>query len=322
MPRKRPTPWIHRWSRLIIAGLASIGAAVTAYLTYSKLTGNEAACPTSGCDIVLSSPYATVFGLPLALFGFLAYASMVVFAIAPLIFKPSKLSSLADSSKPKQTADTLETWTGLLLFLGSTAMMIFSFYLMYLLAFEIKAVCVYCVASAILSTSLFILSLIGREWQDVGQLAFSGIMVAVIVLVGTLGVYANVNNPMLTESGTEQPTPGGFEITTTSGEAEIALAKHLTQVGAIFYGAFWCPHCHEQKQLFGKEAVQYITYVECSTPDGRGQTPECQQQQIQGYPTWEINSQKLSSGEKSLEELAQLSGYQGPKNFKNVSEEY
>ncbi len=45
MPRKRPTPWIHRWSRLIMAGLATIGAAVTAYLTYSKLTGNEAAAP-------------------------------------------------------------------------------------------------------------------------------------------------------------------------------------------------------------------------------------------------------------------------------------
>lgn len=317
MPRKRSTPWIHRWSRLIMAGLASIGAAVTAYLTYSKLTGNEAACPTNGCDIVLSSPYATVFGLPLALFGFLAYASIVVFAIAPLIFKSSTPASASDSPKPKQATNTLEHWTGLLLFLGSTAMMVFSFYLMYLLVFEIKAVCVYCVASAILSTSLFILSLIGREWQDVGQLAFGGVMVAVIVLVGTLGVYANVNNPSLAESGTEQTVPR-YEITTTSGEAEIALAKHLTQIGAIFYGAFWCPHCHAQKQLFGKEAVQYITYVECSTPDGRGQTPACQQQQIQGYPTWEIKGQKLPSGTKSLEELARLSDYQGPRNFQNT----
>jgi uncharacterized membrane protein len=68
-----------------MAGIASIGAAVTAYLTYTKLTGNEAACPTSGCDIVLSSPYATVFGQPLALFGFLAYFSMIIFAIAPLL---------------------------------------------------------------------------------------------------------------------------------------------------------------------------------------------------------------------------------------------
>jgi hypothetical protein len=81
-----------------------------------------------------------------------------------------------------------------------------------------------------------------------------------------------------------------------------------------------CPH--DQKQLFGKEAVQYITYVECSTPEGRGQTPQCQQQQIQGYPTWKINGQKLPSGTKSLEELVQLSGYQGARNFQNVLEEY
>lgn len=79
--RKRLSPWIHplvlphpgrnclRWG-----GSHCI-------FDYTKLAGNEAACPTSGCDIVLSSPYTTVFGLPLTRFGFLAYASMVVFAI-------------------------------------------------------------------------------------------------------------------------------------------------------------------------------------------------------------------------------------------------
>jgi len=87
MLRKRSQPWIHRWSRPIMGGITTIGAVVTAYLAYIKFTGNEAACPTKGCDIVLSSPYATVFSLPLALFGFFAYASMVVFAIAPLIIQ-------------------------------------------------------------------------------------------------------------------------------------------------------------------------------------------------------------------------------------------
>lgn len=184
MRRKRSTPWIHRWSRPLMAGIASIGAAVTAYLTYSsKLAGNEAACPTGGCDIVLSSPYATVFGQPLALFGFLAYVSMIVFAIAPLLVR---------SPEQKQFREKLDTWTGLLLFMGATAMMIFSTYLMYLLTAEIKAVCVYCVGSAILSTSLFVLTIIGRDWQDIGQLLFTGIIVALVVLVGTLGVYANI----------------------------------------------------------------------------------------------------------------------------------
>lgn len=86
MPRRQRTaPWIQRHARPIIAGVAAIGAVVTAYLTITKFWGGEAVCPTQGCDIVLSSPYATIFGLPLTLFGFLAYAGMVVCAIAPLL---------------------------------------------------------------------------------------------------------------------------------------------------------------------------------------------------------------------------------------------
>jgi uncharacterized membrane protein len=137
-----------------MAGIASIGASVTAYLTYTKLTGDRAACPTGGCDVVLSSLYATVFGLPLPLFGFLAYASIIVLAIAPLLINPTE---------PKKLRNRLENWTGLLLFMVATAMLVFSGYLMYLLAFEIKAVCIYCVASALFAATLSILSIVGHE---------------------------------------------------------------------------------------------------------------------------------------------------------------
>ena len=232
MKRKRSLPWIHRWSRPLMAGIASVGAAVTGYLTIVKLTGNSTACPTNGCDLVLSSPYATVFGLPLALFGFFAYASMIVFALIPL---------LVNSSKQAQLRSNLENWTGLLLFAGGTAMTIFSGYLMYLLAFKIQVVCIYCVGSALLSATLFTLALIGREWQDIGQLFFTAIVVGMLVLIGTTGIYASVNNPALADRST--PGESGLPITTTSGTAEIALAKHLKQVEAKMYGAFWCPHC-------------------------------------------------------------------------------
>lgn len=306
MRRKRSIPWIHRWSRPLMAGIASVGAAVTAYLTVTKLAGGSAACPTSGCNVVLSSPYATVFGLPLTLFGFLAYASMVVFAVAPL---------LVNSTNKQKIRSSLENWTGLLLFAGGTAMLIFSGYLMYLLAIEIKTVCIYCVASALFSASLFILALIGREWEDIGQLFFTGIVVAMLVLVGTVGVYANVNNPTIAERSV--PGEGGLAITTNSGAAELALAAHLKQVGGKMYGAFWCSHCHDQKQLFGREAFSQINYIEC---DPRGKNPQpdlCKAANVQSYPTWEINGQSVS-GTQTLEELAQLSGYRGPRNFKNA----
>ena len=302
MKRKRSIPWIHRWSRPLMAGIASVGAAVTGYLTVTKFAGGAAACPTSGCNEVLSSPYATVFGLPLTLFGFLAYASMVVFAVAPL---------LVSSVKQQKLRSSLENWTGLLLFAGGTAMLIFSGYLMYLLAIEIKTVCIYCVASALFSASLFILALIGREWEDMGQLFFTGIVVAMLVLVGTLGVYASVNNPRAT-------TEGDYAITTSSGTSEIALAQHLQKVGAKMYGAFTCPHCQAQKELFGKEAARQFNYIECH-PEGKNAQPDlCQTAKIESFPTWEIKGQ-FYQGEQSLEKLAQSSGYQGSRNFQNPS---
>lgn len=303
MRRRSSTPWIYRWSRPLIAGVATIGAVGTGYLTVVKLTQGTAACPTGGCDVVLSSPYATVFGLPLTLFGFLGYLSMIVFAITPL---------LLTSPKNKKLRAKLEQWTGLLLFLGGTSMAVFSSYLMYLLAFVIKAVCVYCIVSALLSASLLILAIIGRYWEDIGQLFFSGVIVALVVLVGTLGVYANVNNPQVAESDP-------YAVTTESGTAEVALAQHLTQQGVKMYGAYWCPHCQNQKQLLGKEASSQIDYVECD-PSGKNPRPDlCKAAGIQGFPTWEIKG-KLYQGEKTLAELADLSGYQGDRNFQNASE--
>ena len=303
MRRRGSTPWIYRWSRPLIAGIASIGAVGTSYLTVVKLTEGTAACPTGGCDVVLSSPYATVFGLPLTLFGFLGYLSMIIFAVAPLL--------VTSPEKKKLRAD-LEQGTGLLLFLGGTAMAVFSSYLMYLLAFVIKTVCIYCVVSALLSASLFILAIIGRYWEDIGQLLFSGVIVALVVLVGTLGVYANINNPQVAESDP-------YAVTTESGTAEVTLAQYLTQQGVKMYGAYWCPHCQNQKQLFGKEASSQIDYVECD-PSGKDPRPDlCQAAGIQGFPTWEIEG-KLYQGEKTLAELADLSGYQGDRNFSNASE--
>jgi thiol-disulfide isomerase/thioredoxin len=63
------------------------------------------------------------------------------------------------------------------------------------------------------------------------------------------------------------------------------LAQCITDSGAKFYGAFWCPHCQAQKAMFGKSAKK-LPYVECSTKDGKGQTQICIDQDIKSYPTW------------------------------------
>ncbi len=309
MSRRRSTPWIHRWSRLLIAAIAILGALVTGYLTVVKLTGGSAACPTSGCNQVLSSPYATVFGVPLTLFGLLAYVSMVAFALAPMAANPVEKKDLHSQ---------LDNWTWLLLFAGGTAMTVFSGYLMYLLAFEIKAVCLYCLASAFFSLSLLVLTLIGRAWEDWGQLFFTGIVVAMVALVSTLGIYATVKSPVASGGGSATTGSQTFPITTVSSSAEVALAKHLEAAGAKMYGAFWCSHCHDQKQLFGKEAFSQINYIECADPKAPQQQLEiCQKAGIQSYPSWEVNGKLVDPGVKSLETLADLTGYTGPRNFQN-----
>ncbi len=74
------------------------------------------------------------------------------------------------------------------------------------------------------------------------------------------------------------------------------VAQCLTQKNVKFYGAFWCPHCQRQKQMFG-DAAQYLPYVECSTADGNGQTDICKAKKIQTYPTWEFPDGSRITGE-------------------------
>ena len=90
------------------------------------------------------------------------------------------------------------------------------------------------------------------------------------------------------------------------------LAKCMTEKGTIFYGAFWCHNCTDQKNLFGS-AIQHINYIECSTPDGKGQLEVCQLAGIEGYPTWKFADGTLRSGVITLPVLADRTGCEMPK---------
>lgn len=314
MSRRRSIPWIHRYSRMILGAIAVIGILITAYLTFLAFTGAKAACPVdpttgiSSCDKVLSSRYGKIFGLPLSLYGLGGYITMVILALSPYL-----VNSETNKLQRKQLEDL--TWT--LLFIGSTAMAVFSAFLIYTSLVVIGAECYYCIGSAVCSLALFIVTIVGREWEEIGQMFFTAMIVATVTLVSTLGVYSiNPDGKVVIPEITESPKPPkGWEITTTSPEAEIALAKHLTSAGAKMYGAFWCPHCHDQKQLFGKEASALINYIECA-PEGINPQPQlCEKAGVTGFPSWEVNG-KLYSGTQSLAKLAELSGYQGATDFK------
>jgi hypothetical protein len=192
------------------------------------------------------------------------------------------------------------------LFLVSTGMAVFSAVLLGVMAFGIRDCCPFCILSAVLSLGLLVLSLIGGDWDDRGQLVFRGVITALLVGVIGLGWAASVGQPSV-ETGKGVPPPVRAESTA----ATIALAEHLTATGARLYTAYWCPHCHEQQELFGRQASEKLTVIECA-PDGRNSQKQlCDAKKIEGYPTWEING-KLDSGVKPLAKLAELSGYSGP----------
>lgn len=95
---------------------------------------------------------------------------------------------------------------------------------------------------------------------------------------------------------------GGEKGTAQAGELD-QFATCLGEKGAVFYGAYWCPHCNAQKKMFGSSA-KLLPYVECSTLDGKGQTQECIDKKITGYPTWEFADGSRLSGEIPLTTLA------------------
>lgn len=91
------------------------------------------------------------------------------------------------------------------------------------------------------------------------------------------------------------------------------LAKCLKDKGTIFYAAFWCPNCQNQKKIFGRSA-RFLPYVECSTPNGQGQLEVCRQAGVEAYPTWTFSSGTSTIGVLLPDELAEKSGcvYEDP----------
>lgn len=89
------------------------------------------------------------------------------------------------------------------------------------------------------------------------------------------------------------------------------FAQCLKDRGAKFYGAWWCPHCRDQKAEFGK-SVSKLPYIECAPPGQQGvQLQVCKDANIEGYPTWEFGSGASTTRVTrvlTLKELSQQTG--------------
>ncbi|AII42542.1 hypothetical protein KR100_04065 [Synechococcus sp. KORDI-100] len=89
----------------------------------------------------------------------------------------------------------------------------------------------------------------------------------------------------------------------------IKLADHLRSIGATFYGAWTCPACFRQMNLFGKQAGAEVPYIECRKPKQLPeQAAECTTAKIRAYPTWVMPDGSRREGIQSLADLASWSG--------------
>ena len=108
------------------------------------------------------------------------------------------------------------------------------------------------------------------------------------------------------------PPPGGYKpppVQEKSTTEQLALAKHLRQTGAEFYGAYWCKYCGLQRTMFGAEASAVLPYVECAADGFQNENQKCRTKtEVEGYPTWQIGG-KYYGGYQSAEDLARLSGF-------------
>ncbi len=87
------------------------------------------------------------------------------------------------------------------------------------------------------------------------------------------------------------------------------FARCLGDKKAVMYGAFYCEHCKEQKDLFG-DSAQYLPYVECVEKGTRKITDQCKTLGIRKTPTWifEQSGDRIEGKVLSLQELSQKSG--------------
>jgi thiol-disulfide isomerase/thioredoxin len=120
-----------------------------------------------------------------------------------------------------------------------------------------------------------------------GKIVGIGVAAVVMVFVG-FGVW-------------NKTQPGKYDV----------FAQCLGEKGAVFYGAFWCPHCQEQKALFGN-SKDNLPYTECSEPSGQGQLAVCKEKGIERYPTWILKNGERLNSIQSLETLAQKTGCELP----------
>ncbi|MPZ75658.1 MAG: Vitamin K epoxide reductase [Deltaproteobacteria bacterium] len=255
--------------------LALAGMTLSGYLTYSAWQGQSVAGCTVGsaCDVVLNSRWSRLLGMPTSFWGFLTYALLAAIAW----------------NKP-----TASQWK--LAWIVTIGGFLYSLYLTGVSLIVLNSACPYCLTSLGLMTAIFAVLVTQRPARMPGfswgpWLGKTG-GAALLIIVG---LHLHYSGYIGKTTGPEDPWVRG-------------LVEHLVSTEAKFYGASWCPHCIEQKELFGATSRR-VPYIECSPGGPRApQATVCSEANIKSYPTWIINGERYT-GTQSLDSLAQFSKY-------------
>jgi len=83
------------------------------------------------------------------------------------------------------------------------------------------------------------------------------------------------------------------------------LTQCINDSGAKFYGAYWCPHCKDQKAEFG-DSVDLLPYIECDPNGKNSEADTCKKEGVKSYPTWKFPDGTIKTGVLTLDELSTL----------------
>lgn len=86
-----------------------------------------------------------------------------------------------------------------------------------------------------------------------------------------------------------------------------SFAKCLASKQAKMYGLYWCPHCADQKAMFGS-SFQYVPYVECAIKGSKDIAPECKVAGVKLFPSWQFGTDPPREGVLSLDDLSAKAG--------------
>jgi uncharacterized membrane protein len=282
-PRPAAAPALRSVPNWPLLALSAVGIVLTAYLSWTALTGAavQGCAAGGGCDAVLTSRWATLLGLPTSVWGLVGYAALAGIAF---IRRADRQWSAA--------------WTVALFGVC------YSVYLTVVSLTILQSTCPYCLTSLALMAAILALvtgqrptNLAHRSW--LALVAGRAALAAVVIVA----LHANYVAPAAEPLGPEDPDVR-------------ALAEHLAEQDVVFYGASWCPHCQQQKALFGASADR-LPYVECSLGGPNApQAAACRTAGVRSYPTWVINGRAYVGEVLSLAQLADATGYSGPDGFR------